>query len=417
MPAPLTRSRTGRLAALAGAVLALLIPAQAMAVSTSWTRQFGTTGEEIAGGVAQDAKGFTIVGTTGGPLVRAVSGANDAFIRRYDRTGKLLWTRQFGTKSQDMAIDVAADSGGLTVIGVTDGSFTGGAGTLGTDDLFVRRYTYAGTHVWTRQFGTTEDEDAGAVAADATGILVVGTTWGALAGTNAPNDADAFVRKYDRKGKVLWTRQFGSADGDTADAVAIDGAGFTVGGGTDGDLAKKNAGPYTDTYVRRFSAAGAVRWTRQWGQEGDDQVLSIAGDGTGVTAVGYTHADQYGNQPSQAFIRRYDRTGALVFSKLFGSPDSEIAWGVAADAAGITVTGYTYGSLDAQNKGSFDVFVRRYSRSGAVTWKQQFGSKGADLAMDVAADSTGFTIVGHTNGQVAAAPKGELDIFVRRYTR
>ena len=411
------RSRAARLAAAAGAMLAILIPAQALAVSASWTRQFGTVGEEIAGGVAQDSGGFTIVGTTGGPLVREVKGANDGWIRRYDRTGKVLWTRQFGTGSQDMAVDVAADGGGLTVVGVTDGSFTGGAGTLGSDDIFVRRYDRAGNHLWTRQFGTGKDEDAGAIAADATGILVVGTTWGALTGTNTLDDADAFVRKYDRQGNVLWTRQFGTPEGDSADAVSIDSGGFTVGGGTDGDLGRKNAGPFTDMYVRRYSAAGKALWTRQWGQKGDDQTLSVAGDGTGVTAVGYTHADPYGDASSQAFIRRYDRSGNPVFGRIFGSADSEIAWGVAVDSAAITVTGYTYGSMDAQNKGSFDAFVRRYDRKGNVIWKQQFGSGGADLAMDVAADGTGFVIVGHTNGKIAASPKGELDIFVRRYTR
>ena len=150
-----------------------------------------------------------------------------------------------------------------------------------------------------------------------------------------------------------------------------------VGGGTDGDLQGTNAGPFTDAYLRGYDTAGHVLWTRQWGQEGDDQVLSVAADSTGVTAVGYTHADATGNEPSQAFIRRFDRDGHFQWSKIFGSPDSEIAWGVASDAHALTVTGYTFGDLDANNKGSFDVFVRRYSRSGTAVWKRQFGTKEA----------------------------------------
>ena len=70
-----------------------------------------------------------------------------------------------------------------------------------------------------------------------------------------------------------------------------------------------NAGPFTDVYLRGYDTAGTSVWTRQWGQEGDDQVLSVAADSTGVTAVGYTHADATGNAPSQAFIRRFDRDG------------------------------------------------------------------------------------------------------------
>ena len=411
-----THHTATRLAAGAAVLLALLAPATALAASTAWTRQFGTTAEDVAGGIASDAAGITVVGTTAGALKGELDGFSDAFIRRYDRDGHVLWTRQFGTAGQDWAVDVAADGAGITVVGETDGTF--GSPEIRTNlDIYVRRYDRNGTHLWTRQFGTNEDDEAGAIAADSTGVIVVGTTTGALRGTNAPEDPDAIVRRYNRSGGVVFTKQFGTAKGDSASAVAIDAKGFTVGGGTDGDLARDNAGPFTDAYLRRYSPAGKVQWTRQWGQKGDDQVLSMAADGSGITSVGYTHKDAQGNEPSQAFIRRHDRSGKLVFSRIFGSPDSEIAWGVAADSKGLTVTGYTFGDLDANNKGSFDVFVRRYSRIGAVTWARQFGTTGADLGIDVAADSDGFAVLGHTNGDLARDGKGELDLFVRRYDR
>ena len=411
-----THHTATRLAAGAAVLLALLAPATALAASTAWTRQFGTTAEDVAGGIASDAAGITVVGTTAGALKGELDGFSDAFIRRYDRDGHVLWTRQFGTAGQDWAVDVAADGAGVTVVGETDGTF--GSPEIRTNlDIYVRRYDRNGTHLWTRQFGTNEDDEAGAIAADSTGVIVVGTTTGALRGTNAPDDPDAIVRRYNRSGGVVFTKQFGTAKGDSASAVAIDAKGFTVGGGTDGDLARDNAGPFTDAYVRRYSPAGKVQWTRQWGQKGDDQVLSMAADGSGITSVGYTHKDAQGNEPSQAFIRRHDRSGKLVFSRIFGSPDSEIAWGVAADSKGLTVTGYTFGDLDANNKGSFDVFVRRYNRIGTVTWARQFGTTGADLGIDVAADSAGFTVLGHTNGDLVGNGKGELDLFVRRFDR
>ncbi len=301
------------------------------------------------------------------------------------------------------------------MLGATDGTFSGPGTTPGIEDVFLRRFDRNGNALWTRRFGTDEDEDAGAIAAGGGALFVVGTTWGALAGTNAPDDADAFVRRYDLTGHAQWTRQFGTDDADNAMAVAADGAGVTVGGGTDGDLQGTNAGPFTDAFVRRYDLAGNLLWTRQWGKVGDDAVLSLAADGTGITAVGYTTADATGNIPSQAFIRRYDRTGHLLWSRVFGTPDSEIAWGVASDADALTVTGYTFGDLDAQNQGTFDVFVRRYDRSGHVLWKRQFGTKGADLGIDVAADGKGFTILGHTTGSLGGSPKGGLDLFVRRY--
>ena len=73
-------------------------------------------------------------------------------------------------------------------------------------------------------------------------------------------------------------------------------------------------------------------------------------------------------------------------------------------------------SVGSVHLGAFDVFLRRYDRAGKVTWSSQFGTSGADLGRDVAADTTGFTVFGHTSGSLGGAGLGELDLFVRRYS-
>jgi hypothetical protein len=181
-------------------------------------------------------------------------------------------------------------------------------------------------------------------------------------------------------------------------------------------MAGPNAGPFSDAFLARYDHDRRLLWTRQWGQPGDDTVLSLAADDAGITAVGYTHADPYGNEPSQAFIRRYDRAGNLAWAQLFGSTESEIAWGVVADGPAIVVTGYTYGALDGTHAGGLDVFARRYDRAGNVTWRTQFGTGGAEIGMDVAADANGFSVFGHTNGALGGSSLGELDLFLRRFS-
>ncbi len=101
---------------------------------------------------------------------------------------------------------------------------------------------------------------------------------------------------------------------------------------------------------------------------------------------------------------------------LVGNPDEEVAYGVAAGAAALTVTGHMDGLLDSPSERTFDVSVRRQDRAGTVIWATQFGTSAADLGTGVAADATGFTILGHTNGSLGEAGKGETDVFVRRYS-
>src|SRR5206468_1840643 len=93
-----------------------------------WTRQFGGGGGEAAAGVALNADGDTyVVGASGAALPGQTSaGGFDAFIGKYDRDGHELWTRQFGSSADDFARGVAVDpSGNVVVVGSTEGALPG----------------------------------------------------------------------------------------------------------------------------------------------------------------------------------------------------------------------------------------------------------------------------------------------------
>ncbi|HWP85268.1 MAG TPA: hypothetical protein VNN17_08765, partial [Terriglobia bacterium] len=83
---------------------------------------------------------------------------------------------------------------------------------------------------WDRRTGTFDADEAFGVAADATGIYLGGYTDGILPDLDRVGKQDAFLRKYDAAGNVLWTRQFGSVFDDAALAVAAGGDGVYVAG-------------------------------------------------------------------------------------------------------------------------------------------------------------------------------------------
>ena len=107
------------------------------------------------------------------------------------------WIAQFGTSQSDVAGGVAADSSGVYVAGSTIGVFPGQSAAGGID-IFLRKYSVTGSVIWTRQFGTPADDDtigpSGAVATDATGVYIGGTTDGSLPGQTTAGRSDAFVR-------------------------------------------------------------------------------------------------------------------------------------------------------------------------------------------------------------------------------
>lgn len=408
----------GFVAVVATLVIILSLPASASGISVSWTRQFGTQQVDTGEDVVADATGYSVVGTTYRSLAGPHLGYSDAYIRHYDTSGAVVWERQFGTAHQEYASAIASDPGGFTVVGETDGYFPGYSGkvVLGEPDIFVSRFDRDGHHLWTRQFGTNAEEDATGVFADGTTIVVVGSTGGAIARTKG--GGDAIVRCYDPNGEVLWTRQFGTAQLDTALAVSGDLNGYTVGGKTYGALTRPLAGPVGDAFVRRYDRNGHVVWTRQFGQRGDDWVSGIATDRGGITVVGPTRATAGWDSLFDGFIRRYDFDGKLRWRRDFGLDGvADLAYDVTQDGTGLTATGYTFGPLDGKHRGGFDVFVRRYDRSGSLVWRTQFGTDMSEIGMGVAAYGRSFVVAGHTQGSLAARNKGEEDVFIRRYVR
>jgi len=247
-----------------------------------WTRRFGVAGAGTYGyGTAVDGFGnILVVGHTTGNLVPGShAGSSDAFVRKYDASGNVLWTRQFGTSSYDLGRRVAVDgSGDVLVVGATEGALIppgyGGA------DAFVRRYDKNGSLVWTRQFGTGNDDRAWGVAVDASGnvVVVAGSTSGGLWGSNL-GGVDAFVRAYDLNGNLEWTRQFGSLHDDWATDVALDLAGnVLVVGDTEGSLGGSGNSGLSDGYVRKYDRYGYLLWKRQFGTNAEDSVQSVAVD-------------------------------------------------------------------------------------------------------------------------------------------
>lgn len=222
-------------------------------------------------------------------LEQASAGGRDAFVRKYDPDGTVLWARQFGTALLDTALAVVADTlGAVIVAGDTYGQVADT--NQGAQDAFLRKYDADGAVLWTRQFGTVGIDYANGVDVHDDGsILVCGDVSGDLEGVNVGR-RDAYVRKYDASGVVLWTRQFGSTDDDEAHACAVDGAGHViVVGNTFGALAMANAGVDSrDLFARIYNADGAELWTRQRGGVYQDHALAVHTIGLDVYVAGST---------------------------------------------------------------------------------------------------------------------------------
>ena len=369
----------------------------------AWISQFGTGSGTSALGVAIDGSDSVyVVGDTFGALPGQTSaGDYDAFLCKFDILGNVLWSNQYGSSEGDIARGVAVDpSGNIIVSGDTDTALFGQISS-GGDDAYIRKYDNYGNVLWTHQFGSSMDDWGYSVAVDASGdAYIVGFTDGTLPGQTSTGGSDAYIRKYDSSGNVLWTQQFGSGLGTTAYGVAVDASGnaFVV-GDTFGALPGQISSGRDDAFICKFDSSGNLLWTQQFGTGGNDLAQGVAVDASGdALVVGYTSGifpgqTYYGGQ--DAFVCKFNGSGDNLWTTQFGSNNDDTAQSLSVDTSGNAfVVGYTDGTFPGQtSSGGQDSFVCKFDSSGNEVWTNQYGTPNSDSANGVTVDASGTPFV------------------------
>ena len=292
-----------------------------------WSQRFGDAAYQAAYGLAVDGNGAVIVtgrisgnvNFGGGALGNA--GGIDVFVVKLNALGAHQWSKRFGDASDQIGWAIhATATGDVVVAGECAGNINFGPGNLapnggGVDAFVVALSGGAGAQIWGKRYGDAQDQAAYAVAADPLGgVAVAGRFRGAIdfgggALTNTDNaTSDAFVAKLDGNaaGAHVWSKRFGDALSQTANGVALDGAGNVIvtgefrgtidlGGGalTDADNAAN------DVFIAKLGSAapGAHLWSKRAGDAADQRGWAAAttpANGEVLLAGGYAGTMAFG---------------------------------------------------------------------------------------------------------------------------
>lgn len=337
------------------------------------------------------------------------------------------WVQAFGSDGHDSATAAAADASGIAVVGWSTGVFADQTFAGGPQDAFVVRFNTAGTATWTREFGTSGSDAANAVAIGGGGaVFVAGQVGGPLAGS-ATGPFDAFVRKYNAEGSAQWTQQFGVGQtGETsASGVAVDATGAVyVAGWVQGALPGATPGGMGDAFVRKYDAAGAEVWTRQFGGADHDRATTVKVGAAGDVYVA-AQIDQRSGDAGTTVVRKYRPSGELLSTRTLGHPADETL-AVTIDAAGamyLVGNGFPAGLVhdhpegQAESNHAGEPFVRKYDPSGTELWTGQLPGKRTEVATNIAVDSAGTVyIVGYTSrGMGQGSPNFRSVAFTRSF--
>ncbi len=143
-----------------------------------WSERFGGASNDFGRAVEVDSTGNLIVagrfmGTVnfgGGPLTSI--GSSSLFVAKYTTEGTYQWSKAYGGASSDVIVQsIAIDSSGnVVVVGYFTGAVNFGGGVLtsaGGNDIFLVKYSGAnGAHVWSKRFGSSQNDAGYGVTVD-----------------------------------------------------------------------------------------------------------------------------------------------------------------------------------------------------------------------------------------------------------
>jgi hypothetical protein len=337
-----------------------------------YSTYLGGTSYDIGHGIALDPAGSAYVTgstlssdfpTTAGASDTSVNGGGDAFVTKLNPAGSgLAFSTYLGGSQRDGGEGIALDLvGNVHVTGSTEsGDFptTAGASNTtfnGVDDAFVARLNAAGSGlVYSTYLGGSSNDEGSAIAVDAAGNAFVSgstrssdfpTTAGAL-DTSFNFGIDVFVTKLNATGSgLVYSTYLGGSQVDEGFGIAVDVAG-------NADVTGDTASPEFPTTQGAFTAS---------------------------------HSDP---GDFDAFVTKLNAAGSgLIYSTYLGGSNSEVGFGIAADAAGNAyVTGVTYSTDFPTRAGALDTSFNGGASDGFATKLDMIGTA-ATVVLSPAADT------------------------------
>jgi hypothetical protein len=366
----------------------------------------GKTGVTDVKATTTDVNGNVyVVGSVTGDLGEGiVQGKQDAYLRKYDAAGQLVWSRLLGSSDRATGLALATDaSGNVAITGkVTDRLTSTAIG--GGDDTFVTKYDSTGREVFTRQIAPVLDDQANAVTFGADGSLYIAgqTNSSMAAGITQAGGSDAYLMKLTSTGGLDYVRQFGTAGADRATSVAVDGDGNVILGTMEDGQGKVRKLLSTD-------GTSAPVWEMDLGSLGQGNLASIAVENGAVYVAGTTDnpALTAGGQAtivnahsggSDAYVMKIADSGstaAASFVSYMGTASTDSGTGIAVNNGEIYLSGSTNGALNGGTApAAANGYVAKLDATGAKVWTHQYESlSGGAAARSVTVDPNGSSVL------------------------
>ena len=328
----------------------------------------------------------------------------------------LIWGSYYGGEGTDGINSVTTDgSGNVYFCGITYGSSTLASGGFlntngalqgGTAAAFLVKFNQAGDRLWATYYGNSYTGSFAVAADSEDNVYLSGFTYDfvGVAFNGYQNSyaglSDSYIVKFNPEGERLWATYLGGNEGESGLAIAVDSEDnlYATGNTSSNNFPVLNAfqeesavgGIFGgDAFLSKFDPSGGLLWSTYFGGAGFDDAFSVAcaanGDvfitgrtnSTGIATSG-SHQTTIGGGSSDAFLAKFNSTGALQWSTYYGGSGEDRAFGCATDNTGNV---FISGRSESSNNIAFNGFqntiapsyLAKFDDSGQRLWGTYYG--------------------------------------------
>lgn len=332
-----------------------------------WAKGFGASGDDNPDAVAIDKAGNVYTSGTffyavdfdpGAGVHNLVSnGCFDFFVQKLDKDGNFVWAFSVGSpECYDDALDIKFDkddnfylAGGFALSADFDpgsGEYLLTSNGIGyTTNLYLAKYTSAGSLLWAKSVGGKKGASAEAISLDAQdNILITGSFMdtcdldpgSAVYQVVSRGQYDVCVLKLDKNGNFVFGGSVGSRDWEYAKGITTDKAGniyFT--GSFEGEAdfdpspnlkyLRKSAG-YTDAFMVKLDSDGDFKGVRQIAGTGGETYSDLQGDPAGgIVVSGSSSSTNFDLDPGAGVQMESSKGLSEILLTRFGACDTNYA--------------------------------------------------------------------------------------------
>ncbi len=348
--------------------------------------QFGTAGKEVVGGITSDAAGNRyVVGLTDGSFNGGAAADNRIFAARVNADGSRGWTQEIPLSNGSLLFDATTDSEHLYAVGRTLGALPGATNAGRWDGIILKIRLSDGVLVATSQWGNAGLDGYGNVVLDDAGNLYVSGAGSDPAGDGG-TDPFHLVAKYR-------TSDLGNVWRQIVEPVYPNG-----------------------TVIASAEAWGGLSYTPG----------AVPGQGR-LVAGGWFMGSGNGGISAQAFLEVWTdlhlAAPRRAASTVIASAGVQADWvmdNVVDSAGNIYAVGYTSGGLQGTARGQGDAYIVKYDVNLQNPVFRQLGTAQGDAFRRMEIDSAGnLYAIGYSYGDyqgVNADPtKRSGDVIVQKF--